>query len=191
MFVVVAAIVEMPTPVITSRIWTFEYPADVNFSISASVTFPLFSIRALVSAESAAYFRSCGNFPSRMALISLSATPSSMAKVSRNGPRALDGDRVGEQQDLLLALVEAPAVEAAEAANKPVEKNRAIGHRRHHVRYETKPAFQRLQRGPGFFRRRFDRLKRKPLHFPDTFISALNLAAAVHRWRALVQLHRM
>jgi len=52
-------------------------------------------------------------------------------------------DRIGEQQDLLLALIEAAAMEAAEARSEAVEQDRIFGHRSHDIgqKPETFAAF--------------------------------------------------
>jgi len=81
-----------------------------------------------------------------------------------NGPGALDRDRVGQQQDLPFDFIEAAAVKAAEGGDESVEKHRIVGHRRHGVRKKTELLFQRLERRPGFFGCRADRLKVEPLH---------------------------
>lgn len=53
--------------------------------------------------------------------------------VRRHGPWAFDRDRVGKQQGLLFALVEAAAVEAAETSCEAVQKNRVGGHGGHDI----------------------------------------------------------
>lgn len=139
----------------------------MNLSISASVTLPRFSIRAFAIPEKGRILGVAGQFPVADGLdVALGNTfRKGYGGVKRDGPRALQGNRVGEQYGLFFRLMEASSMETPKAADERTDEHGAFGHDASDVRYKTKFLLQSCERLLGFVRRRFDGMNAKLLYF--------------------------